>query len=296
MRIGLVLTSGLLLATGCIVVVDDTAEAGDSTSGDGDGDPTGDGDGDPTGDGDGDPTGDGDGDPTGDGDGDPTGDGDGDPTGDGDGDGDGDACTPVDPGVVLSYQPLSIDGGGEGWEQDIDWTCTVSEVDTSEGLYAVLDCVDSVDPVVIDIAATPLFLPPVAVDDVIQLRYVYEGPWWFNVYLRLDLDGHGHLLTLIDGDSLLPPEPFDFSLPIPITTASGLCSPAADGCGDAERLALDLDLGGELARVFDQNYAIVGGDPGTEVWVAKAEHLHDIQCTDTPDEWFRLLIADTGQE
>jgi hypothetical protein len=59
------------IATGCVVVSDDTAN--DETTGDGDGDPTtGDGDGDPT-------TGDGDGDPT-------TGDGDGDPTtGDGDG-------------------------------------------------------------------------------------------------------------------------------------------------------------------------------------------------------------------
>jgi cysteine-rich repeat protein len=53
-----------LLSTAC-TSDEVTAEGGETSNGDGDGDPTGDGDGDPTGDGDGDPTGDGDGDPAG---------------------------------------------------------------------------------------------------------------------------------------------------------------------------------------------------------------------------------------
>ena len=76
------LSSILVLACGDDGRADaDSANATESATGDGDGDPSGDGDGDPSGDGDGDPSGDGDGDPSGDGDGDPSGDGDGD-TGD----------------------------------------------------------------------------------------------------------------------------------------------------------------------------------------------------------------------
>jgi hypothetical protein len=131
---------------------------------------------------------------------------------------------------------------------------------------------------------------------VLELRYVSEGPWWFNTYLRLDLQGFGHLLTIVDGDALLPPDPYVFELPFPISTVAGLCTPLPDGCGDLERLALDFTLNAEAAHMFESEYAIVGGDPGTEVWVAAAGHLHDIRCTDTPDEWFRVMIANTGWE
>jgi hypothetical protein len=272
----------------CVVVGGDGGDdAGETTSiGDGDGG-TGDGDGDgDTGDGDGD----GDGDP---GDGDTgDGDGDGDP---GDGDGDGDpSCPPGDPDVYFSYEPFEF--GVDPWDIDLDWTCTTTAVDVSDGLLLLLDCPDATMPITIDISATPSFLPPVVVGDTIHVRYVYEGPWWFNVYLRLELDGHGHLLTLIDADSLLPPDSFAFELPFPIESVSGLCDPTPDGCGDLERLALAFEVNGEAVEMLDSSYAIVGGDPGTEVWVATAEHLHDITCTDTPDEWFRVLIANTGLE
>jgi hypothetical protein len=218
-----------------------------------------------------------------------TGDGDGDP-GDGDGDGDGDPdCPPGDPDVYFSYEPFEF--GIDPWDIDLDWTCTVTEADLGEGLRLLLDCPEAAMPITIDISATPSFLPPVIPGDTIHVRYVYEGPWWFNIYLRLDVDGQGHLLTMIDGDSLLPPDNFAFEPPFPIEAVSGLCTPAPDVCGNAERLALAFTVNGEAVEMLDSSYAIVGGVPGTEVWVATAERLHDINCTDTPDEWYRVLIA-----
>ncbi|HLT35314.1 MAG TPA: hypothetical protein VK034_03490, partial [Enhygromyxa sp.] len=233
---------------------------------------------------------DGDGDPTtGDGDGD----GDGDPTtGDGDGD---DDCEPADHEVYFSYEPFDF-GLIDRWNVDLDWTCTVISANNDDGLQVELDCPDADDPVVIDIDASPSFSAPVLVGDTMQVRYIYEGPWWFNIYLRLDIESYGHVLTLIDGDSLLPPDNHPFEPPFDMTAVSGLCTPASDGCGDLERLALDFEINGEAAHMFDGSHAIVGGDPGTDVWVATAEHLHDIQCTDTPTEWFRVLIANTGWE
>jgi hypothetical protein len=307
MRIELTVLGGLVLSLGlssaCVVISDDVGndEVGDgdgtTTVGDGDGDPTtGDGDGDPTtGDGDGD----GDGDPTtGDGDGDPTtGDGDGDPT-TGDGDGDGD-CQAADPSVAFSYASFDF-GQGDPWSTDIDWACTASVADTTNGLYLELACPDAPaeapDPIIIDINATPTFLPPLTGGETVQVRYISEGPWWFNVHLRLDVEGYGHLLTLIDGDSLVPPDPYVWDPPFALTPVYDLCTPFADGCGDLERLALDMEVNGEPNRVWDSSHAIVGGDPGTDVWVVDAGLLHEIQCSDTPDEWYRVLIADTGLE
>jgi hypothetical protein len=287
--LGFVAVSAATVSASCVIVEGDGGDdAGETTMvGDGDGDP---GDGDP---GDGDP-GDGDpGDGDGDGDGEPgDGDGDGDP---GDGDGDGDPnCPPGDPDGYFSYEPFEF--GGDPRNVDLDWTCTATEVDVSDGLYLLLDCPDATMPITIDISATPSFLPPVFPDDTVHVRYVYEGPWWFNIYLRIDVEGYGHLLTMIDGDSLLPPDNYAFELPFPIQPVSGLCAPRPDSCGDLERLALAFEVDGESVEMLDSNYAIVGGDPGTDVWVAHAGHLHDIVCTDTPDEWYRVLIANTGWE
>jgi hypothetical protein len=186
--------------------------------------------------------------------------------------------------------------GVDAWDADITWSCTLLSHDTVDGLTLALDCPDANGPVSIEVFADPMLNPPLMDGSAITLRYVSEGPWWFNSYLRIDMDGFGHLFTLIDGDSLQPPEPYVFELPFPITTVSGLCDPMPDGCGDRERLGLSFSLGGEDIVMFDLYYAIVGGDPGTDIWIDEAYHLHDVQCTDTPDEWFRVLIANTGWE
>lgn len=195
--------------------------------------------------------------------------------------------------ATFSYQ-LEIPGT-DSWDADITWTCSLLDFDTLDGLTLSLDCPEAVGPVTIAVLADPQLNPPLLAGALISLRYVSEGPWWFNSYLRLDMNG-GHLFTIIDGDSLVPEEPYVFELPFPISTVSGICEPTPDGCGDRERLGLAFELAGEAIVMFDPEYAIVGGDPGTDVWVAEAGHLHDILCSDTPDEWFRVLIANTGWE
>jgi len=265
---------------------DDGAASATETSADGDGDPdSGDGDGEP-GDGDGDPgTGDGDGDPA-------TGDGDGDPgTGDGDGDDPGD-CVEADPSVALGYTLDGLDGA----PLDLSWTCTTTAVSTLDGLELGLDCPDAEGPITLDLSLDPGLTIGLEPGEMVELRYVYDGPWWLNLYLRLDDAGGGHLLTLIDGDSLTPPGPASFELPVPITAQPGLCAPVLDFCGDHERYALRFELDGETSEVFDGHHVILGPPPGLDVWVDRAGRLHDISCTDTPDEWYRLLIVSAGDE
>ena len=60
----------------------------------------------------------------------------------------GDVCEPRDPSVffdsavwnIWTFEPAP------GELLDLDWTCTVSQVDTSQGLYLLLDCPEAAAP------------------------------------------------------------------------------------------------------------------------------------------------------
>ncbi len=208
----------------------------------------------------------------------------------------GDQCPPPPESPATFEYEIDLGDDLDPFNTDIDWTCTVTQAGVGEGLDVTLDCPEALGAVHVSVVADPSFLPPIDTGATVQLSYVSEGPWWYNVRLRLDLEGFGHLLTLIDGDSIEAPEPFTFELPYPVEVVTGLCETSPGGCGDVERLGLRFTINSETSDLYDPYYAILGGDPGTEVWVAQATRLYDVQCTDTPDDWYRVLIADTGWE
>ena len=189
-------------------------------------------------------------------------------------------------------------GPVDEWDTNLQVDCTVDSVGIGDDgtVILALACADLPQPVSISVKSNPAIALPLAGGELVTVHYVSEGPWWFNSYLRLDVEGLGHMLTIIDGDSLMPPENYGFALPVDITVKYELCAWFDGGCGQVERLGLGTVINSEDATVLDGDYAIVGGDPGTEFWVQSAEHLHEIQCTDTPDEWFKVMIANTGWE
>jgi hypothetical protein len=271
--VGTFIASSLLVcSTSCAVepkdVGDDTGETTTETvTGDGDGD-TGDGDGD---------TGDGDGD-SGDGDGD-TGDGDGD-TGDGDGDAN---CAPGEPSVYVGYQ--DIDLGSYMPNVEIDWACTVTEANYLDGLYLLLDCPDADLPIEIDINATPNLSSTVVAGDTIRMYYAFDDPFWTNRHLRLDVEGYGHLLTLIDSETLSALE-----LPFPIQPTYGLCTPTLTDCAKFERATMVFGGAADGIEMLDSNHMSTNGDPGIQIWIDTAGRYVDIECTDSPGTWYRILI------
>jgi hypothetical protein len=220
------------------------------------------------------------GDGDGDGDGD-TGDGD----GDGDtGDGDGDAnCAPGNPGVYVGYE--DIDVGFYEINIELDWTCTVIDVDFTEGLYLLLDCPDADIPIEIDISATPNLAASVAAGDSIRMYYDFHDPFWTNRHLRLDVEGYGHLLTLIDSEGLSGLE-----LPFSIQPTYGLCTATPTDCAKFERATMVFGGAAEGVEMLDGNYAATNGDPGIQIWVDTAGRYVDIDCTDSPGTWYRILI------
>lgn len=204
-----------------------------------------------------------------------------------------DTCEAPDDEVYFSYEPFMF--GLDAWDADVDWTCTVDQVDTSDGLDLSLDCPMAMQAIEIDLRSSPAFVAPLVGGETIQLRFVSEGPFWFNEYLRLDVEGHGHLLTIINGDGLLPPETYDFEHAHEIKPVYEACAREMDFCGELERLPLSFEISGEAHEVLDGHHDLIGPSLSTQVWAVEAGHLHEIECTDTPDEWFRVLIVDASE-
>ncbi|PRQ06310.1 hypothetical protein [Enhygromyxa salina] len=234
-----------------------------------------------------------DGDSTGDVDPDPIGDGDGDPTGDGDA-----TCPPPDGAVEFSYGPANFNLSLPPFDTKIDWTCTVAMIDNVDDLSLELDCPNSEDPMLIQITAEPGLSVPLAQDDIVRVRYTVETPFWSNLYLRLDLEGYGHVLTLVDGDSLTPDDAGTFELPFGVSAASANCAPVDTECGMIDRLALTFDSMGEPTQiVFDGDYGNIQGEPGANVWLTGAQNLTqhpNMICTDVPASWYQMLIVDAN--
>jgi hypothetical protein len=137
---------------------------------------------------------------------------------------------------------------------------------------------------------------PLAVDDAVRLYVLQDGPWWINHYFRLERSENDPLLIGVDGDSIADEIDGQALMPFPFEVVSGLCPSVQSDCGIQQRLALDVTVNAEQARLHDHAYSIVGGDPGVEIWVQEATRFDEVQCTDTPTDWYRLLVAYTGNE
>lgn len=204
--------------------------------------------------------------------------------------------------------PASIrlvrDGFPQDWPLDITWTCTVTtfeEIVTLDtpftGVSFGLACPENTEPTPlhVELQAAPALSLPLAEGDEVTLRYVFEGPFWVNTYLRVDRPDVGHVFTLVEGDSMLPPPKFAFAWPFEVTVLADVCPVHEVSCGTAERLGLEVRLDdGTSRRVVDSTYGIFDDPERTQIWVAEATRMHDVQCTDLPREWFRVLLVNTG--
>jgi hypothetical protein len=174
-----------------------------------------------------------------------------------------------------------------------DGTCTVASADLDlDGLVLQLDCPDLPDPLAITIASTPslTFTPPL-VGDSLRVRSLYDTPSWSNQYLRLDrVDdaGQRHLLTLVESETLQLDDPA-YELPLVFETLAIPCERFIDGCHYVERLALAFEVDGQPNELLDSTHALVGSQ--TEIWIATAMVYHESLCTDSPEEWFKVLIT-----
>jgi hypothetical protein len=211
--------------------------------------------------------------------------GDGETQGDGDGDGDG-ACEPRDPELSLS---LGFHPGADP-DLNLDWSCTIVNVDVSSGMSLLLDCPDVADPLNLSVDVTPGFVAPVSGGETIQLRYQrWSDDGGVDEFLRIDVDGVGHLLTWVDAFATLSSFPIPFAIEFMPTP----CEPIEEFCGPATRHALAFEVDGETVEVLDGSHAAFGG---LDVWVFEAWEVPDDvnSCTDAPWRRVHALFVDAG--
>jgi hypothetical protein len=215
--------------------------------------------------------------------------------GDGDGDGDGDVgeCTPPDPSVSFSFEPLDF-GLGEFENASINTTCTVLAADVVDGIYLELDCPETQDPVIVDVTATPTLSIPVLVGESVRVRYRRLVTTWVDTYLELESESGQYLFSLVDAANLFPPDQdvIPFGLGTGIGTTYTGCSVGSNQCGDLERVLVRFDNDGAIEGVVDGSYLEIEPYPTINVWLVAARQVEQPQaCAGTPTGWYRMLIA-----
>jgi hypothetical protein len=184
-------------------------------------------------------------------------------------------------------------------DPEIAIDCTVRTIDESDGLVLTLECLKEnqqphLPAPVIDLSTLPVLSLPIAVDDPVSFYASIDGPCWVDKYFRLDDENGDPLLIGIEA-SVIPDEVAGHELlPFPVEIASEVCTPEQASCGLQQRLALDLTIDGEQTRMFDHSHAILGADSDVEVWLNEATRYDELDCTDTPTDWFQFLVAYTG--
>jgi hypothetical protein len=123
-----------------------------------------------------------------------------------------------------------------------------------------------------------------------------DGPWWINRWFRIDRGDGSHLVSGIDGDSLgLAFADETPALPYETTAVPGLC-PIFDSCGPTEPLGLSMTVGEADELVYPYSHELIGGIPGVDVWVGASERHLELECTDTPTDWYQVVVAHPGDE
>lgn len=256
-----------------------------------------------------DPTG---GDTTG---GDPTTDG-GDPTDGGDTTTDGGDPTEGEPASVCDPQPadvgpfaVELDPNPEepylDQTIDLDVSCTVTSITTMSVTVSLeLACDDAAH--VLDVSGFDSIA--LAAGDVVTLRAFDTQPWWRETFVLLQREGQVIVAgmessTLPSGDGNDYSPPGTFFDPLGLDVLTDVCRPEPlpedDGepcnfvcpelCYQVQRRAIEVASGGQSVVVYDGN---VGTVDGLQVGVG-AEGWLNVQCSDTPNGWYRLVIMRT---
>jgi hypothetical protein len=181
-----------------------------------------------------------------------------------------------------------------GLDVELEADCVVDHTDVVPGgLSHAFTCVD--DARMEHVAGLGVYSEPRVVADLpdglsLRIRYVEVGGSSWLV-IRDDrgivrfIGTRAETSSFPTGDDALAP--FEFS------QLANVCTPELGGCGDAERVALDIQLAGESTLVFDKIPESLG--PADE-YIAFAElllHYNDpTDCgVDAPDSYFYFLIA-----
>lgn len=178
----------------------------------------------------------------------------------------------------------------------LSYTCTITDVQDGGGVATIeLLCTDG--PHTLDVGTSVgIWFDPAGelVLSVIYSQATFKGGDQLVTLRRSDGE-----LVLAGANTPWSPDderiPTDFFDPLEITTLSDACpiEPPADAgfvdpCYTVQRQALRFALEGEHVDVYDQ-----GADQLSSyvLLVQYAQRFHDVQCTDTPGQWYAWVAV-----
>ena len=190
------------------------------------------------------------------------------------------SIAPEPPMGTTRYSCVVLDVTNEATQTTVELTCGgPPDVDTFPVTYGSL-------------VHTP---PALAPDDAVVLTTGFALPWWADRWFALHEpdDAGGALVAAgVSGSDLDPPDTDlgAFLGTVTVTEVHGLCpfEPDAEGCGDNQRLGLDLAAGGETARLVAPGEAYAGG------YALLAEravvYQEPLDCFDFPSRWYQFVV------
>jgi len=184
----------------------------------------------------------------------------------------------------------------------MDITCTLSAIaQPAQGAdeLTLTDCVDDasdpVDDAVFTILSDPNSPPLVEEGGRLRLRFESTPPFYAGQWFTLRGEPGGVLVAAgIAGPSLQPwgDAGLDYA-PLEISVEEEGCELTPDpmGCGDAERVALEVAYDDTVAVVFDGTSGFVGQLLTYAVVVQRAVLWRDVVCDDFPEAAFGAVFV-----
>lgn len=205
-------------------------------------------------------------------------------------------CPPPEP--VTAFFEIETDAvlfGGMGIP------CTVLEV-TSEAMSSTvtMSCTPSDDPpveVTLTYGSTGHVGPLFQMGEQVLLDYRTDEIFWVNRWFALRIAGEQPWLVAagVEGSSLdlsdMTFSEFLAQRTLTLTRHEGICAPTSGDCGDQERLLLEIGYYGDSTLVVAPGSGHAGEVVSYRLAAERASHLMGpIQCTDTPADWYDLVI------
>lgn len=206
------------------------------------------------------------------------------------GDSGGSLCTPED---ALAYWDTTLIAPLEDGE--VDYPCVVTandDIGDEDSLR--FDCMDG-DTVIskkVGIVWGNDDHLPLEPGDEIRVRARLSVPMWQNWYIRIDrLDG-SPVFSGATGDSInYQFQDGTWALPYEPAPLLSNCPTEDLECGTSEALVVGFWLDGEGQSLPSGTHAEldIGGTP--DVWITEASRWVTLDCTDTPQDWFSVVMA-----
>lgn len=214
-------------------------------------------------------------------------------------------CPPGE-GSICDPQP-EIDSSAAAWSIDdnqafqaalTDVQCVVADFqDDGTTMTIELHCdEEELAAHTIVVPSNPITPLNLGIDNSVRLSYTAETPMWTDDWFAIRRVEGGLIIGGSSASGLVPSA--DFFAPLAMNVRDDVCAQECliDECGPRARHAIDVTVDGEETTVYDRTVGIVGDPTQYTVVVGTASgFVGPVECTDTPEAWYQVIVYDSSE-